>query len=480
MKAIRDEAELIRWTADPYRFMDLDWQLALCRSVTVDRRGNARFLPLESPTPEDHTALEVMLAEFREVLESKRFVPLPGDPVNALVARSCYLEPSMVPWLASVGWHLTDSYRESLLTSLLQTEDPQTRPEGVQHIALRGGHLVAETRDETLTRAIADYAELSNGAFQVSASVVGQLMAKKECLTSQYLMPILSLQSNPNFHLSFTDIATTTLRLAHNTRSTLTRPDWIIHLYDLFAKPLFLVSPETILLAHASSDILDLPEVARRSALRMLRQPSKGATLLSLTSRYPFLVPLLRSSLLSHRPNLSLLPISTPDPSRPLFAPNPSFLSPIAFDYEHALGREEVLWKKKGAGEDEEEVVKLGKIDGRGFAAPVGFERWVEERVPTHGTLPVAIALLEIFDKDDEALDVVLSHAILNLNPSITHFYLQHGVPLRPHHLAAADHLGLPRLQAISDYLLQKIVEDATETHDERLSAADIVQKVAW
>ncbi|KAL8276434.1 hypothetical protein RQP46_011136 [Phenoliferia psychrophenolica] len=496
MKAIRDEAELIRWTADPYRFMDLDAQLGLCRGVTVDRAGDARFFPQVIPMAEDHTALEVMLAEFREVLESKRFVPLPGDPVNALVARSCYLEPSIVPWLASVGWHLSDSYRDSLLTSLLQTEDPPTQPQGAQHIALRAGQLVAETRAETIARAISDYVDLSNGAFQISASVIGQLMAKQECLTPQYLSPIAPLLSNPNVHFAFTEVAKTILRLAHNTRSTLTRPDWIILLYEIFVEPHhaieqdvdpvffgmyhlaktvqssqrtagwhglrpvagvvesrvdteenvkrfpeeslvetlvevicseFLVSPETILLAHASSEILDLTEVARRSALRMVRQPSKGATLLSLTSRYPFLIALIRTSLLSHKPNLSLLPIPTSDPSRPLFAPKPAFLSPIAFDYENAR------------------------------------KRLVEERVPTHGTLPVAIALLEIFDKDDEALDVVLSHAILNLNPSITHFYLQHGVPLRPHHLAAADHLGIPRLQAISDYLLQKIVEDATE-----------------
>lgn len=34
-------------------------------------------------------------------------MPIPGDPINFLVARSACLEPKMVPWLAACGWYFT-------------------------------------------------------------------------------------------------------------------------------------------------------------------------------------------------------------------------------------------------------------------------------------------------------------------------------------------------------------------------------------
>lgn len=37
----------------------------------------------------------------------------------------------------------------------------------------------------------------------------------------------------------------------------------------------------------------------------------------------------------------------------------------------------------------------------------------------------------DMFDKNDEALDIVLGHAILNLNPSVVCAYLKEGVLLR-------------------------------------------------
>lgn len=68
-----------------------------------------------------------------------------------------------------------------------------------------------------------------------------------------------------------------------------------------------------------------------------------------------------------------------------------------------------------------------------------------------------------MFDKTDEALDIVLMHAILNLNASVTSFYLREGVPLRPHHLDALDRLRLPRMRCVEDHVTAQALKQQAE-----------------
>lgn len=115
-----------------------------------------------------------------------------------------------------------------------------------------------------------------------------------------------------------------------------------------------------------------------------------------------------------------------------------------------------------------DEEVRLGKVtgripqrskytftEGRWGVVPPESNEWIYERIPDH-SLPVAIALLvcrsyrcfrtrcavltvflssgiaqDLFEKKDEVLDVMLTHALLNLNPIVANFYLAEGVPLR-------------------------------------------------
>lgn len=98
-----------------------------------------------------------------------------------------------------------------------------------------------------------------------------------------------------------------------------------------------------------------------------------------------------------------------------------------------------------------------------------------------------------MFDKQDEALDVILSHAVLNLNASVVHFFLKEGVPLRQvspsvsrtittdslflksaHHLEALDKLKLPRLEAITTHLAEK---EAVESDVEMEEMEEQAQK---
>ena len=170
--------------------------------------------------------------------------------------------------------------------------------------------------------------------------------------------------------------------------------------------------------------MLDLPSVAQRAAVRLLRQPSKGATLLSLTTLYPSIVPILRAAVLAHKPALERLPTTPRDTSRPIYSTRPSFLSPLSFDYQSAVARyplglgprpwvegcydvpvedkgdvalsvwplEPVEYSCERKNGEEVEIVSLGRVDGRGLS---GNEAdWMRARVPTHGSLPVAIALL--------------------------------------------------------------------------------------
>lgn len=218
---------------------------------------------------------------------------------------------------------------------------------------------------------------------------------------------------------------------------------------------------------------------------------SQGTTLLGLLNLYPFLIKHVRDEILRHKISIDLLqPADSADPSRPLYSSHkPSFLSPIAFDYQNALEHfsfdlgpspwhencyaavpplcsppspfAESVWpiSPTGYSTGEGGSVDLGSVTGKYSASEGGaldeLASWTKERVPP-GTLPVAIALLDVFDKQNPALDVILSHAVLNLNASVVHFYLKEGVPLRPHHLQALDKLQLPRLTAIDIHLAEQ------------------------
>lgn len=197
---------------------------------------------------------------------------------------------------------------------------------------------------------------------------------------------------------------------------------------------------------------LDLPEAARRAAVRMVRMPSKvcrlissvnsqadtldgqGTTLLGLLNLYPFLVTHVRNEILRHEISIDLLkPADSADPSRPLYSSHrPSFLSPIAFDYENAdrftidLGPTpwvegcysadpppcsppsefaESVWPLKpkhyyvGEGDKRKDLGcvtgdVLGNVLDELSTIPSGeLAEWTRDRVPK-GSLPVAIALL--------------------------------------------------------------------------------------
>lgn len=65
----------------------------------------------------------------------------------------------------------TDQRRDELLLSLLRTSWPPIEPVGALYDALRDNDIVAETRTDTVARAIRDYVSHSNGAFQVRRSL---------------------------------------------------------------------------------------------------------------------------------------------------------------------------------------------------------------------------------------------------------------------------------------------------------------------
>ncbi|KAK4704431.1 hypothetical protein P7C70_g1774, partial [Phenoliferia sp. Uapishka_3] len=568
-----------KWGPELYDFVPLDALVGILHDVTADRPG------FRVPVVTDTARLEVMLADVEEALASKRWVPIPGDPINRLVARTAYLEPKLIPWLAEAGWHHTDEDRDQLLTSLLTSVEPPPLPANVLWETLLDGNIASQTRREIVFRSIRKYHKLSGGLFEISATVCAKLMCNQEMLPlvlelPSYLNSGIPGLENDVLHFSLNALAADVLYFAHNTYSTLSNPKWIKALYENFVRrdsvlrndmtlcglyhlacsvqpadvpthhsrrgkdgerPIaglvasridtkqnvrrfskaqmtealvevlcseFLVSPEQVLLAHASSDVFDLSEVARLAVVRMLRMPSKGATLLALAIRYPFLVSHIRTTLLSHRISLALLQPTPADPSRPIFNPFPSFVSPIAFDYMNVADRyplglgpnpwvedcyeisrkedeggkrfAQSVWPLKEVNysyisrEDKDKAVPLGKLTGQSTVSGESLSPWVYERTPKHGSLPVAIALLELFEPHDEVLDIVLMHAILNMNPGITAFFLKHGVPLHEHHLEAADKSGLPRLEAINQHLLEKAAAKAIEV---RVAAIEVISK---
>lgn len=220
---------------------------------------------------------------------------------------------------------------------------------------------------------------------------------------------------------------------------------------SLIRQPLacsFLNSAELVLRGEAKSKSLDISEAARRAAVRMVRMPAKaslclrfrlsssaadlalrqGATLLGLLNVYPSLVQHVRNEILRHKISLDLLqPADSADPTRPLYSTHkPSFLFPIAFDYEHAIERfatdlgpspwvepcyaadsppcsppsefAESVWPIKprhyhyGEG-DERRDIEFVTGDSLEGTQGQGLADWTYERVPK-GTLPVAFALL--------------------------------------------------------------------------------------
>lgn len=75
---------------------------------------------------------------------------------------------------------------------------------------------------------------------------------------------------------------------------------------------------------------------------KMIRIPTKGATLLSLVTTYPSLVGTIEKTIRRHAISLDALPPLSTNPrqsSSPLFSHFPKFLSPIAFDYQGARAR---------------------------------------------------------------------------------------------------------------------------------------------
>ncbi|KAM0749920.1 hypothetical protein T439DRAFT_326809 [Meredithblackwellia eburnea MCA 4105] len=252
----------------------------------------------------------------------------------------------------------------------------------------------------------------------------------------------------------------------------------------------------------------------------MVRMPSKGATLLSLCTQFSTLVPHLEAFILSHRISSTVVPPNPPSNQSPdSHLLDPIFLSPLAFDYQHAEkqffsnlgpnpfeGREE-KWYVNGrrdiaphelaqgrdkialsvwpmrppryTGKDAEgRDVDLGSVDEyyaeerQGKLASLKMmmngrrcaRTWAWDRTHAKATLPVAVALLQdIFPAGSEVMDVMLSHAILNLNASIVEFYFKEGVPLKPHHVELNTRFFLPRMEAVTKKLVDGLEEDAID-----------------
>ncbi|KAI5481727.1 hypothetical protein MNV49_000004 [Pseudohyphozyma bogoriensis] len=266
---------------------------------------------------------------------------------------------------------------------------------------------------------------------------------------------------------------------------------------DILCDP-FLTDPCPYLmaLAQVNEPYIDLVEVTRLTALAYVRLPAHGAPLLRLVSINPSLKNDVREEILRHRIDISRLRTMPQEPWRPVYTLDPHFLSPIAFDYSEAFDRYPTglgphpwvedayatplppqdphvssscwpLRPKKyevvGGGEGGSSL-DLGCVDGSSAAwtrgVPSGShqlstsanDKWLSNRV-CEPSLPTAIAFLDIYDVQDEALAVVLMHALLNLNAYVAAFYLKTGVPLRQSHLAAVKKLGVPQLACATKFL---------------------------